>query len=76
MGVLINSRKKNDSPSAENLVLGKLARHLCLQSTFLVYIYIYKYKYRVSIELRLRVSRSLRSLTNKAVKVSATAGVK
>ena len=36
MGMLINSSKKNDSPSAESLVLGKIARHLCLQSTFLV----------------------------------------
>ena len=36
MGMLINSCKKNDSPSSESLVLGKLARHLCLQSTFLV----------------------------------------
>ena len=41
MGMLINSCKKNDSPSAESLVLGKLARHLCLQSTFLVYLFIY-----------------------------------
>ena len=39
MGMLINSCKKNDSPSAESLVLGKLTRHLCLQSTFLVYIH-------------------------------------
>ena len=36
MGMLNNSCKKNDSSSAESLVLGKLARHLCLQSTFLV----------------------------------------
>ena len=44
MGMLINSCKKNDSPSAESLVLGKLARYLCLKSTFLVrYIYIYMY---------------------------------
>ena len=28
--------KENDSLSAEILVLGKLTRHLCLQSTFLV----------------------------------------
>ena len=34
--MLINDCKKNDSLSAECLVLGKLARHLCLQSTFLV----------------------------------------
>ena len=43
MDMLINSCKKNDSPSAESLVLGKLARHLCLQNTFLEYIYIYMY---------------------------------
>ena len=36
MGMLINYCKKNDSLSAESFVLGKLARHLCLQSTFLV----------------------------------------
>ena len=36
MGMLIIYCKKNDSLSAECLVLGKLARHLCLQSTFLV----------------------------------------
>ena len=36
MGTLINSCKKNDSPPDESLVLGQLARHLCLQSTFLV----------------------------------------
>ena len=36
MGMLVNSCKKNDRPSAESLVLGKLARHLYLQSTFLV----------------------------------------
>ena len=46
MGMLINSCKKNDSPSAESLVLGKLARHLCLQSTFLVYLFIYLYGVR------------------------------
>ena len=40
MGMLINYCKKNDSLSAESLVLGKLARHLCLQSTFLVYTYV------------------------------------
>ena len=40
MGMLINSCKKNDSTSAESLVLGKLARHLCLQSTLLVNVYI------------------------------------
>ena len=34
--MLINYCKKNVSLSAESLVLGKLARHLCLQSTFLV----------------------------------------
>ena len=38
MGILINDCKKNDSLSAESLVLGKLARHLCLQRTFLVII--------------------------------------
>ena len=36
MGMLINSCKKNDSPSAESLVLGKLARHLCLQSMYCI----------------------------------------
>ena len=35
MGMLINYCKKNDSLSAESLVLSKLARHLCLQSIFL-----------------------------------------
>ena len=35
MTMLINYCKRNDSLSAESLVLGKLARHLCLQSTFL-----------------------------------------
>ena len=39
MGMPINYCKKNDSLSAESLVLGKLACHLCLQSTFLVYLY-------------------------------------
>ena len=39
MGRLINYCKKNDSLSAEILVLGKLARHLCLQSTILVILY-------------------------------------
>ena len=39
MGMLINYCNRNDSLLAESLVLGKLARHLCLQSTFLVYIY-------------------------------------
>ena len=34
---------RNDSLSAESLVLGKLAHHLCIQRTFLVYIYIYIY---------------------------------
>ena len=48
MGMLINSCKKNDSPSAESLVLGKLARHLRLQSTILVVVqwkmrYVYTY---------------------------------
>ena len=38
IGMLINYCKKNDSLSAESLVLGKLTRHLCLQSTFLVVI--------------------------------------
>ena len=38
MGMLVNYCKKNDSLSAESLVLGKLACHLCLQSTFLVVI--------------------------------------
>ena len=41
IGMLINYCKKNESPLAESLVLGKLARHLCLQSTFLVYLFIY-----------------------------------
>ena len=36
MTMLINYCKRNDSLSAESFVLGKLARHLCLQSTFLV----------------------------------------
>ena len=40
MDMRINYCKRNVSLSAESLVLGKLARHLCLQSTFLVYIYI------------------------------------
>ena len=35
IGMLINYCKKNDFLSAECLVLGKLARHLCLQSPFL-----------------------------------------
>ena len=43
MGMLIDSCKNNDRPSAEILVQGKLARHLCLQSKFLVNIYIYRY---------------------------------
>ena len=38
LGMLINYCKNNDSLSAESLVLAKLARHLCLQSIFLVYI--------------------------------------
>ena len=40
IGMLINYCKKNDSLQTEMFVLGKLARHLCLQSTFLVYIYV------------------------------------
>ena len=40
MGMLINYCKRNDSLSAESLVLGKLAHQLCLQSTFLVNIFI------------------------------------
>ena len=40
MGMLINYCKKNDSLSAESLVLGKLAHHLFLQSTFLVCIFV------------------------------------
>ena len=36
MDMLINYCKRNDSLSAESLALGKLARHLCLLSTFLV----------------------------------------
>ena len=36
IGMLINYCKNNDSLSAESLVLGKLTRHLCLQSIFLV----------------------------------------
>ena len=39
MGMLINYCKKNYRLSAESLVLGKLAHHLCLLSTFLVYIH-------------------------------------
>ena len=35
IGMLINYCRKNDSLSAESLVLVKVARHLCLQSTFL-----------------------------------------
>ena len=38
MSMLINYCKKNYTLSAESIVLGKLARHLCLQSTILVYI--------------------------------------
>ena len=34
MGMLINSCKKNDSPSAESLVLGKLARHLYILNLY------------------------------------------
>ena len=39
MDMRINYCKRNNSLSAESLVLGKLARHLCLRSTFLVYTY-------------------------------------
>ena len=39
IGMLIKCCKKNDSLSAENVVvLGFLAYHLCLPSTFLVHI--------------------------------------
>ena len=42
MGMLIDYCKRNDSLSAESLVLGKLTRHLCLQSTLLaIYLFIW-----------------------------------
>ena len=52
IGMLIKYGKKNNSlegcvaskhTQAENLVLGKLDCHLCLQSTFLVCLFIYLY---------------------------------
>ena len=47
IGMLINYCEKNDSLSAKNLVLGKLARHLCLQSSFLVLIYMFRYTFSI-----------------------------
>ena len=41
IGMLIIYCKKNYNLSAVSFVLGKFARHWCLQTTFLVYLYIY-----------------------------------